>query len=484
MATITAPPIPETRRSDRYPVGRLVAGLIGRAVLWFLAASLALTLVPMLFGWGSFVIVTGSMEPGISAGDVVLVSPGYDEAYVAGRVITFQDPARDDNVLTHRVVSVGEDHSLITKGDANPTDDPTPVPAESVIGMGRLLVQFIGLPVVWFHTGNWLAILLLALFLGWSVVVTVLDHEPSEPKKLDWRLPTSTAMIVVVTAVAVGAGVTGGVSTAAFSAATANNGDSWSVPNWAYTTAVTELGPYLYWKLDETGNTATAADSSGNGRTGSYSPNGNSSNFTRLGDGALLTDTPDRAVRLNSANSCIHTTSSTAINAPQIFTVVAWLRAPSSYTDGGKLLGFERPRTGVSAPSTGAYDRHFYMDGQGRVWFGIYNDAHVTLNTPAGLNDGNWHMVVGTQSSAGMRLYLDGVQVGSNGNTVAETQTGWWRAGCGNLSGWGDQWGGGNNPGTDSAVTQNRSFRADLDEITVYNTALTAQQVAYLYFTR
>ena len=92
MATITATPISDTGTPDRYPVGFLAAGLVGRAILWFLEASLAITLIPMLFGWASFVIVTGSMEPGISAGDVVLVSPGYDEADVAGRVITIPRP--------------------------------------------------------------------------------------------------------------------------------------------------------------------------------------------------------------------------------------------------------------------------------------------------------------------------------------------------------------------------------------------------------
>jgi hypothetical protein len=103
----------------------------------------------------------------------------------------------------------------------------------------------------------------------------------------------------------------------------------------------------------------------------------------------------------------------------------------------------------------------------------------------AGLNNDQWHMAVGTQSSAGMRLYIDGVQVGSNTNTVAETQNGWWRAGCGNLSGWGAQWIGNNNPGTNSATTQNRPFLASLDEITVYSgAALTAQQVAFLYWAR
>ena len=272
-------------------------------------------------------------------------------------------------------------------------------------------------------------------------------------------------------------------SAAAFTSTSSNTGNTWGVPNWSYTTEVNNRGPYLYWKLDETGNAGTAADASGNNRTGSYSPNGNA--FADVGDGALVTDTPDRAVRLANAGACIHTSSNSSINAPQVFTVIAWFRAPSSYTNGGKLVGFERPRTGVSAPTDGAYDRHLYMDGQGRIWFGVYNNAHVALSSGTGLNDNQWHMAVGTQDGSGMRLYIDGVQVGSNGNTVAEAQTGWWRAGCGNLAGWGDQWGGSNDPGTDSATSQNRPFQASLDEITVFSgTALNAQQVAFLYWAR
>lgn len=485
MATITAPPAPPLAVEPSYPTRRLIGGLVGRSLLWFMAASVVISLLPLLFGWGSYVIVTGSMEPGISAGDVVLVSPGYDEANVVGRVITFDDPARDDNILTHRVVTINEDGSLVTKGDANPTEDSVPVPPDAVVGMGRLLVQYVGLPVVWFHTGNWIALLLLLGVIGGSIAAAAADHEPDEaPPRWIRPRPWALGMTVVLAVAVLGGGSADATSAAVFSATTRNTGDSWAVPNWSHTTAVNDLGPYLYWKLDETGTATTAADSSGNGRTGSYSPNGGTTNFTRLGNGALLTDTPDRAVRLVSANACIHTTSATSINAPQVFTIIAWFRAPASYSNGGKLIGFERPQTGMAAPSTGAYDRHLYMDGSGRVRFGVYTDAHVTLESAAGLNDGNWHMAVGTQSSAGMRLYIDGAQVASNSNTVAETQTGWWRAGCGNMAGWGDEWDGANDPGTDSATPQNRPFQADLDELVVYQSALSAQDVAFLYWTR
>ncbi len=52
-------------------------------------------------------------------------------------------------------------------------------------------------------------------------------------------------------------------------------------------------------------------------------------------------------------------------------------------------------------------------------------------------------------------------------------------AGCGNHSGSGNEWGGVNNPGTNSAVAQNRVFAESLDEIAVFSgTALTAQEVS------
>jgi signal peptidase I len=502
MTAITDPIRTEVHVHEPYSRARLTAGILGRAWLWFWAGCLAITLIPIVFGWHQYVIVTGSMEPGINAGDVVLASPDPIIEDSIGRVISFQDPARPEFVLTHRLISINEDGTLVTKGDANPTVDSVPVPTETVTGLGRLLVQFVGLPVVWYHTGNWLGLLLtIALTVG-AVVATVADyepdnrnrpwqrridqHQPRDPSRLLSRKAPSVIPLLVLT-LAASIALQGGVSTsaAAFTATTANTNDTWAIPNWNYTTEVNNLGPYLYWKLDETGTAGTAADSSGNGRTGTYSPNGTTTNFTRLADGALVTDTPDRAVSLANANSCIHTTSTSSINAPQVFSLIAWFRAPGSYTNGGKMVGFERPRTGVSAPTDGAYDRHIYMDGQGRVWFGVYNNAHVAVSSGTGLNNNQWHMAVATQSAAGMRLYIDGVQVASNANTVAETQTGWWRAGCGNLAGWGDQWGGNNDPGTDSATAQNRPFQASLDEITVYSgTALTASQVAFLYWAR
>ena len=157
---------------------------------------------------------------------------------------------------------------------------------------------------------------------------------------------------------------------------------------------------------------------------------------------------------------------------------------PSTYTSGGKLIGFEKPQTGVAAPSTGTYDRHLYMDGAGVIWFGVYNGGDFALRSAGALNDNAWHMAVGTMSAAGMRLYIDGALVASNANATGESTTGWWRAGCGNLAGWGNEWTGANSPGTTSTTAANRPFLGSLDEITVLNSALTAANVSFLYWIR
>ena len=104
------------------------------------------------------------------------------------------------------------------------------------------------------------------------------------------------------------------------------------------------------------------------------------------------------------------------------------------------------------------------MDGAGKVWFGVYNGGFFTISSPTALNDGTWHMAAATLGPAGMHLYIDGVQVAQNANTVGEATTGFWRVGCGNLSGWAAGWTGPNPPPA-SATASNYVFQGSVDEI-------------------
>ena len=158
-----------------YSRSRLVLGVLGRTWLWFVAGCLLITLVPVLFGWRPYVVESGSMQPRIQVGDVVLASPDVDPEAVGGHIIVFQDPAH--GTVTHRVIGVNDDGTFITKGDANPTADPRPVAVEDIDGVGRLLVRWAGLPLIWLQTGQWIKLMLFLLSLAVALAAVARDRE-------------------------------------------------------------------------------------------------------------------------------------------------------------------------------------------------------------------------------------------------------------------------------------------------------------------
>jgi len=108
-------------------------------------ATFAVIGVPQLVGAEhSFVVLSGSMEPEISPGDVVLINDVPPEEIAVGETITFADGPRP---TTHQVIDVvrdGDIHRFKTKGLANEDPDQGWVPAESVIGTVMLVIPYAG----------------------------------------------------------------------------------------------------------------------------------------------------------------------------------------------------------------------------------------------------------------------------------------------------------------------------------------------------
>lgn len=122
----------------------------------------------------SYVVLSGSMEPAISPGDVVIVGAVDPASLAVGDVITFQRTA-DSVAVTHRIVEVGgsvADGSLsfLTEGDANEDPDPAPVPADAVVGKVVLTLPYIGYVVQFAGTTAGMALLV-----GVPVVLLVGD---------------------------------------------------------------------------------------------------------------------------------------------------------------------------------------------------------------------------------------------------------------------------------------------------------------------
>ena len=183
MAPVAAAaPAPSTEPGPEPAYGRwrLLAGLIGRGWLWFVVGCLLVTFVPMLFGWRPYVVESGSMAPRIKVGDVVLASPEHDVQRLLGHVAVFDDPDHPGRVKSHRVVKVNPDGTLVTKGDANPTADSSPVQVSAVRGLGRLLVRWVGLPLIWVSLGQWVKLLLLLASLLLAGLAVARDHEEDD----------------------------------------------------------------------------------------------------------------------------------------------------------------------------------------------------------------------------------------------------------------------------------------------------------------
>lgn len=120
------------------------------STLWLLVIAVA----PTAIGWTPSIVATGSMAPHIAPGDIVVSDGAGSAAAKQGTVIRYWSPHHDSHVI-HRVVEMTENGDIITKGDANRRKDTIPIAAADVEGRGRLLVPFIGRPMLWIQNGMW-----------------------------------------------------------------------------------------------------------------------------------------------------------------------------------------------------------------------------------------------------------------------------------------------------------------------------------------
>lgn len=104
--------------------------------------------VPKIGGFCPLIVLTGSMEPEISSGDLIICKQIDGSKVQVGDVLAFFDPdSTGTAVLTHRVTQITEQDgalAFITKGDANNTEDRTPVPADNLVGQYQFKISGAG----------------------------------------------------------------------------------------------------------------------------------------------------------------------------------------------------------------------------------------------------------------------------------------------------------------------------------------------------
>ena len=121
-----------------------ICNILSTLVLLVLLAVAAMILVPMLMGYKEMAVLSGSMEPTIPVGSIVYVKPLDDATLLEPGDICTYTLADGETMVTHRVVSIDpESQTLITKGDANDTEDGA-IRFDQVFGETQFHLPYLG----------------------------------------------------------------------------------------------------------------------------------------------------------------------------------------------------------------------------------------------------------------------------------------------------------------------------------------------------
>jgi signal peptidase len=112
-----------------------------QAILWIvLIGFVALVGLSRFTPYEALVVRSGSMEPTINTGGIVVVDRGARSPNV-GAIASFREP--DGAIVTHRIVDA-DSQGFVTRGDANNSVDASHRPRMSVYGTVVMSMPFVG----------------------------------------------------------------------------------------------------------------------------------------------------------------------------------------------------------------------------------------------------------------------------------------------------------------------------------------------------
>lgn len=136
----------------------VAAVIIGTSVYSINARTLLGNALPMPFGIGTSVVLSGSMEPALSVNDLVVVKKA--DIYEEGDVVIYQER---QSLIIHRIVKIDGD-SVITKGDANNTEDE-PISLSQIKGKLLFSIHAVGSVIRIVKSGPFAAVIIVGIIL-------------------------------------------------------------------------------------------------------------------------------------------------------------------------------------------------------------------------------------------------------------------------------------------------------------------------------
>jgi signal peptidase len=131
---------------------RILAG----SYLCLIAGLVVWSTLPGAWGWQTRLVIGGSMAPTVQRGDLLVTAPA--RTVLPGQIVLFSQPGHPGTDVAHRVVRVDDD-LIRTRGDANATEDSTPVTLRQLRGQVVMVIPALGRPVFWLRQGRYVPVM-------------------------------------------------------------------------------------------------------------------------------------------------------------------------------------------------------------------------------------------------------------------------------------------------------------------------------------
>ncbi len=145
--------------------------------------------IPSVFGYSPVIVLSGSMSPAFETGDMIILQKTDPYTLKVNDVICYME---EESAVTHRIMEVQQQDGApmyVTRGDANNSEDTTPVLPEQVqgkytgiriAGAGNFAIFLQSTPGMLIFIGG-----PVLLFILWDVVRRViLNRQTKKEKKL------------------------------------------------------------------------------------------------------------------------------------------------------------------------------------------------------------------------------------------------------------------------------------------------------------
>lgn len=183
------------------------------------------------------------------------------------------------------------------------------------------------------------------------------------------------------------------------------------------------------WHMNDNAANTTVVQSTQVGTPGNGFAAANTNTLTTTGK-------INQALSFNGTSDYIYQSNTISINAPQGYTLSAWIQTGTA--SGHKIMGFEDTRFGTGSTN---YDRMLWVGTDGKAYAGCYSSTEYKAASNNAINDSGWHYLTAQINDTGnmLRIFVDGsLNNSTNTGGACSWYNGYWRIGSYKISaGWG-----------------------------------------------